>query len=218
MDMTALFDLSYGVYLVASLDGSKPVGCLANAAMQITAEPMTLAVSLNKENYTEDAVRKTGYFSLSILSEESSQETIGRFGFQSSKDIDKFDGVAWNKVGEGNIPVVDDASCSWILCRVIKEVDVLTHTIFIGEIVDMDRFSSKKPMTYDYYHKVKKGKTSTKAPTYVADAKPEVQDDGKWVCQICGYVFDGTDEEFAALSDDWACPLCKVPKSKFVKQ
>ncbi len=217
MDMTALFDLSYGVYVVGSLDGSKPVGCLANAAMQITAEPMTMAVSLNKQNFTEDAVRKSGYFTLSILSEEVSQDTIGKFGFQSSKDINKFEGTNWKKVGSTGLPVVDDKSCAWILCRVIKEVDVLTHTIYIGEIVDMDKLSKESPMTYDYYHKVKKGKTSDKAPTYVANA-PAEEMGGKYVCTICGYTFEGTDEEFAALPEDWVCPLCKMPKSKFEKQ
>lgn len=217
MDMTALFDLSYGVYVVGSLDGARPVGCLANAAMQITAEPMTMAVSLNKQNYTEDAVRKCGYFTLSILSEEVSSDTIGKFGFQSSKDINKFEDSNWKKVGETGLPVVDDKSCAWILCKVIKEVDVLTHTIFIGEIVDMDKLSKEKPMTYDYYHKVKKGKTSAKAPTYVEDA-PIEEEGGKYVCSICGYTFEGTDEEFAALPDDWKCPLCKQPKSVFQKQ
>ncbi len=217
MDMTALFDLSYGVYVVGSLDGTRPVGCLANAAMQITAEPMTMAVSLNKQNYTEDAVRKCGYFTLTILSEEVSTDTIGKFGFQSSKDIDKFEGGNWKQVGEPGIPVLEDQSCAWILCRVIKEVDVLTHTIFIGEIVDMDKMSTEKPMTYDYYHKVKKGKTSEKAPTYVADSTAE-ESGGKYVCTICGYVFEGTDEEFAALPEDWVCPLCRMPKSKFKKQ
>lgn len=217
MDITALFDLSYGVYVVGSLDGARPVGCLANAAMQITAEPMTMAVSLNKENYTEDAVRKSGYFTLTVLSEEASQDTIGKFGFQSSRDINKFEDANWKKVGEAGLPVVDDKSCAWILCKVIKEVDVLTHTIFIGEIVDMEKMEKEKPMTYDYYHKVKKGKTSEKAPTYVADA-PAVEEDGKYVCSICGYTFDGTEEEFRALPDDWVCPLCKQPKSVFKKQ
>lgn len=217
MDMTALFDLSYGVYVVGSVDGSRPVGCLANAAMQITAEPMTLAVSLNKKNYTEDAVRQSGYFTLSILSEDVSSDTIGKFGFQSSKDINKFEEVDWQKVGDAGVPVLNKNSCAWILCRVIKEVDVLTHTIFIGEIVDMEKQNPEKPMTYDYYHKVKKGKTSDKAPTYVADA-PAEENGGKYVCSICGYVFEGTDEEFAALPDDWVCPLCKQPKSKFEKR
>ncbi len=217
MDMTALFDLSYGVYVVGSLDGTRPVGCLANAAMQITAEPMTMAVSLNKKNYTEDAVRKSGYFTLTIMSEEVSQDTIGKFGFQSSKDIDKFEGTNWKKVGNAGFPVVDDKSCAWILCRVIKEVDVLTHTIFIGEIVDMDKLSKEKPMTYDYYHKVKKGKTSEKAPTYVADV-PVEEESGKYVCSICGYTFEGAEEEFNALPDDWVCPLCKQPKRVFQKQ
>ncbi len=222
MDITLLYDLSYGVYVIGTLDGNRPVGCLANAAMQITAEPMTLAVSLNKENYTEDAVRKSGYFTLSILSEETSQETIGMFGFQSSRDTNKFEGMDWKKVGEAGLPVLNDQSCSWILCRVIKEIDVLTHTIFIGEIVDMDRFDRKPPMTYAYYHQVKKGKTAKNAPTYLGDAEAIVseptEDDKKYVCRICGYVFEGTDQEFATLPEDWVCPLCKAPKSQFVKE
>lgn len=218
MDTTALFDLSYGVYLVGALDGRRPVGCVANAAMQITSEPMTLAVSLNKKNFTEDAVRRSGYFTLTILSEDSTQDTIGRFGFRSSAEMNKYEDADWMRVGEAGMPVLKDASCSWILCRVIQEIEVMTHTIFIGEIVDAGKLDGKKPMTYAYYHQVKKGKTAKNAPTYLEETPAPEGEKSQYVCQICGYVFEGTEEEFAALPEDWVCPLCKMPKSKFEKK
>ena len=128
MDMTALFDLSYGVYVVGALDGNRSVGCVANSAMQITAEPMTMAVSLNKKNFTEDAVRKCGYFTISVLSQDTESTTIGKFGFQSSAEMNKYDDENWKRVGDAGIPVLDNESCSWILCKVIKEIDVLAES------------------------------------------------------------------------------------------
>ncbi len=218
MDMTALFDLSYGVYVVGALDGNRPVGCVANSAMQITAEPMTMAVSLNKKNFTEDAVRKCGYFTISVLSQDTESTTIGKFGFQSSAEMNKYEDENWKRVGDAGVPVLDNESCSWILCKVIKEIDVMTHTIFIGEIVDMEKFSTKVPMTYAYYHKEKKGKTAKNAPTYVDPASVEETKKESYVCNICGYVFEGTEEEFNNLPADWVCPLCKAPKTEFTKK
>lgn len=215
MDQTVLYDLSYGVYVAGSLDGTRPVGCVANTAFQVTAEPMTVGVSLNKLNYTEDCVRKSGYFTLSVLSENTPQEVIGRFGFQSSKEVDKFDGLRYQKVGADGFPVLDEKVCSWILCRVIREVDVLTHTVFIGEVVDLGRLEKEPPMTYAYYHKVKNGKTAKNAPTYIAEPDAPAAVEKRYVCGICGYVYEGTAAEFEALPADWKCPVCGMGKDKF---
>ena len=214
MDATILFDMSYGVYVVGTRDGEKPVGCVANTAFQITAEPMTIGVSVSKENYTENCIRQCGYFAMSILSEETPQDVIGRFGFQSGRDIDKFADTKYISVGE-NIPVLDEAVCSWVLCRVIQEVEVMTHTIFIGEVVDTGKLSKLSPMTYDYYHKVKKGKTAKNAPTYIKEQPENIVPQPAYVCEICGYRFEGTPEEFEALPEDWQCPICGLDKSHF---
>lgn len=212
MNKTAFYNLSYGVYLCTSWDEGRPVGCVANSAMQITAEPATLAVSLNHGNYTNRCVSDTGYFSVCVLAEDCDPKLIGKFGFFSSREKDKFADFSWQV--RGKLPVPDGAMC-WFSCRVIDKMETATHTVFLGEVMDADVLKAGTPMTYAYYHKVLKGKTAAKAPTYIA---PEAgQTAAKNVCKICGYVYDGK-VPFEELPDDWLCPVCGAPKSQFEKR
>ncbi len=212
MNKTAFYNLSYGVYLCTSWDEGRPVGCVANSAMQITAEPATLAVSLNHGNYTNRCVSDTGYFSVCVLAEDCDPKLIGKFGFFSSREKDKFADFSWQV--RGKLPVPDGAMC-WFSCRVIDKMETATHTVFLGEVMDADVLKAGTPMTYAYYHKVLKGKTAAKAPTYIA---PEAgQTAAKYVCKICGYVYDGK-VPFEELPDDWLCPVCGAPKSQFEKR
>ena len=212
MNKTAFYNLSYGVYLCTSWDEGRPVGCVANSAMQITAEPATLAVSLNHGNYTNRCVSDTGYFSVCVLAEDCDPKLIGKFGFFSSREKDKFADFSWQV--RGKLPVPDGAMC-WFSCRVIDKMETATHTVFLGEVMDADVLKAGTPMTYAYYHKVLKGKTAAKAPTYIA---PEAgQTATKYVCKICGYVYDGK-VPFEELPDDWLCPVCGAPKSQFEKR
>lgn len=205
----AFRSMSYGVYVISTLDGDRPTGCIANSAMQITSEPATIAVSMNHDNYTNDCIGKTGKFAISILSEQSDAGLIGTFGFQSGKDVDKFDGV--ERFVKEDISIVADA-CGYIVCKVIDKMETSTHTVFLGEVIDADVLKEEDAMTYAYYHKVVKGKSPKNAPTYIAEeTKPE-----KWVCGICGYEYDGA-VPFEELPDDFVCPLCKQPKSVFQK-
>ena len=214
MNTNAFRNLSYGVYIISTLDGERPTGCVANSAMQITSSPETIAVSVNHDNYTNSCIQKTGKFAVSILSEESDATLIGTFGFQSGKEVNKFDGVqALEKEG---IPVVADA-CAYVVCKVIDKMETATHTVFLGEVIDADVLKKAEPMTYAYYHKVVKGKSPKNAPTYLPEEKEEKADDAKWVCSICGYVYDG-ETPFEELPEDFRCPICKQPKEKFVKQ
>ena len=210
MDPKAFYNLSYGVYLCSSWDEGRPVGCVANSAMQITSNPATLAVSLNHDNYTNACVKKTGYFAVGILAEDSNPLLIGKFGFFSSKEKNKF--AEFPYAVRGKLPVVDDC-LSWISCKVIDTMETATHTVFLGEVIDADVLKEGTPMTYAYYHKVLKGKTAPKAPTYQAEEKPT----GKYVCKICGYVYDGA-VPFEELPDTWTCPVCGAPKSQFEKR
>lgn len=212
MNKTAFYNLSYGVYLCTSWDEGRPVGCVANSAMQITAEPATLAVSLNHGNYTNRCVSDKGYFSVCVLAEDCDPKLIGKFGFFSSREKDKFADFSWQV--RGKLPVPDGAMC-WFSCRVIDKMETATHTVFLGEVMDADVLKAGTPMTYAYYHKVLKGKTAAKAPTYIA---PEAgQTAAKYVCKICGYVYDGK-VPFEELPDDWLCPVCGAPKSQFEKR
>ncbi|MEG1441031.1 MAG: flavin reductase, partial [Oscillospiraceae bacterium] len=207
IDIKAMFDISYGVYIVSSLDDLRPVGCIVNTVFQITANPMTVAISVNKDNYTEDCIRKNGHFAVSTISEKTPQSIIGTFGFQSSRDTNKFEGLKSRTV-QNDLHVITEETCSYITCKVLKEVNTLTHTIFIGEVIEAEKLTENPPMTYAYYHKVKGGKTAKNAPTYVAE---DIKDG--YVCNICGYKFDGTKEDLENLPEDWKCPICGQDKS-----
>lgn len=216
MNTKVFRNLSYGVYVVSSLDQERNTGCIANSIMQITSSPATIAVSMNHDNYTNSCIASTGMFTVSILSEESDSSLIGRFGFQSGKDVNKFDGVDYS-VKEG-LPVVND-SCGYIVCRVIDKMETSTHTVFLGEVIDCDTIGTSPAMTYAYYHKVVKGKSPKNAPTYLPeeDAANDTPSDSsvpKWTCSICGYVYDG-DIPFEELPEDYTCPICKQGKEKF---
>lgn len=214
VNKNAFRNMSYGVYIVSTLDGERPTGCVANSAMQITSEPATIAVSINHDNYTNSCIEKTGKFAISILSEQSDAGLIGTFGFQSGKDVNKFDGV--DAVEKEGISVVSDA-CSYVVCKVINKMETATHTVFLGEVIAADVLKSEEPMTYSYYHKVVKGKSPKNAPTYIAEEPEEAKNEEKWVCGICGYEYRG-ELPFDEVPDEFVCPVCKQPKSVFVKK
>ena len=214
INKNAFRNMSYGVYVVSTLDGERPTGCVANSAMQITSEPATIAVSINHDNYTNACIEKTGKFAISILTEQSDAGIIGRFGFQSGKDVNKFDGV--EAVVKEGISVVADA-CSYLVCKVIDKMETATHTVFLGEVIAADVLKEEEPMTYAYYHKVVKGKSPKNAPTYIAEEEETVQKEEKWVCGICGYEYRG-ELPFDEVPEQFVCPVCKQPKSVFVKK
>ena len=205
MNSKALIDLSYGVYIVTTKDGEKNCGCVANSAMQVTSSPATVAVSINHDNFTNGAIKKSGRFALSILSEKSDANLIGTFGFKSCRDTDKFESVRCEN--RDGLAVISDAK-SYLLCRVIDTLETSTHTVFLGEVYDADVFCYDTPMTYKYYHEVIKGKAPKNAPTYVEEAESAAS----WKCQICGYISD-----LETLPDDFTCPICGVPKTLFEK-
>ena len=211
MNKNAFRNLSYGVYIISTLDGERATGCVANSVMQITSSPATIAVSMNHDNYTNSCIKNSGKFAVSILTEESDPELIGRFGFQSGKEVNKFDGI--EAITKEEISVIPDA-CGYIVCKVIDQMETETHTVFLGEVLDADVLKNEEPMTYAYYHKVVKGKSPKNAPTYIPEGNEEKAEDGKWVCGICGYVYDG-ETPFEELGEDFKCPICKQPKDVF---
>lgn len=166
MNEYAFWDLSYGVYIISAWDDKRPTGCTANCAMQVTAEPATIAVSINRDNFTHQCIEKTGKFSISILSEKSDPSIIAIFGFRSGKDMSKFDKVPYEICND--LPVIKD-SCAYITCDVINKMETDTHTVFLGLATDADIFTKGSVMTYEYYHKVIKGKSPKNAPTYIAN-------------------------------------------------
>jgi len=168
MNPKTLHQISYGLYVVTARKGDKINGQIANTVFQITSKPPTLAVSINKENYTHEFIKKNRSFVVNVLDRDTGMVFIGRFGFKCGRDIDKFDGIKYRLSPLEN-PILEENSTAFLEVRVDKEIDVGTHTIFIGEVVDADIISDSEPMTYAFYHLVKKGKAPKTAPTYIEE-------------------------------------------------
>ncbi len=166
MNIYSLTKISYGMYLVSSKKGERFNGQIANTVFQITAQPPTIAVSINKENLTHEFISETRVFTVSILAQETPFPFIGRFGFKSGREVDKFSGIDY-KIGKTKAPIVLENAVAYLEAEVIEEFDVGTHTLFLGQVVDGEILSEAEPMTYAYYHMVKKGKSPKKAPTYI---------------------------------------------------
>ena len=223
MNTKALYKISYGIYVVCSVDGEKINGQIANTVIQAASEPPTIAVSINKDNLTHEYIKKSGVFTASILCQDTPLSFIGNFGFKSGRDTDKFEGINY-KIGTTGAPVVTDYSTSYLEVRVTKELDVGTHTMFIGELVDADVLTEDTCMTYEYYHQVKRGTTPKSAPSYV-EKKEEKSGMKKYECSVCGYVYDPVEGDpengitagtaFEDLPDDWVCPICGASKDDF---
>ncbi|TET16893.1 MAG: High molecular weight rubredoxin, partial [Dehalococcoidia bacterium] len=224
--LKALYKLGYGLYVVSSRKGDRLNGQIANTAIQITSEPPTIAVSINKNNLTHEFIKESKVLAVSVLSQDTPLSFIGHFGFKSGRDIDKLEGINY-KIGETRAPVVTDNALAYLEAKVTQEVDVGTHTIFVGELVGADVIREGEPMTYAYYHQVKRGTTPKTAPVYIEEKKEAAPKMAKYECAVCGYVYDpelgdpdggvkpGT--PFEEIPDDWVCPVCGVGKDEFEK-
>ena len=226
MNVKSLHKLTYGLYIVCSRNGDRLNGQVANTVIQITSEPPTIAVSINKNNLTHQFIKESKVFTASILSQDTPLSFIGHFGFKSGRDIDKLDGINY-QLGETKAPVVTDHTLAYLEARVIQDLDVGTHTIFIGELVGADIIKEGEPMSYAYYHEVKRGTTPKTAPSYIEEKTEKVVTAAKYKCKVCGYIYDpelgdpdggikpGT--PFEEIPDDWVCPVCGAAKSEFEK-
>jgi flavin reductase (DIM6/NTAB) family NADH-FMN oxidoreductase RutF/rubredoxin len=226
MNTKVLHNLSYGLYVISSRKGDKFNGQIANTVFQVASEPPTVAVSINKQNLTHEFISASKVFTASILSQDTPLSFIGHFGFKSGREVDKLKDVNY-KLGETRAPIVLDHSLAYLEAKVINRVDVGTHTIFIGELVGADVFREGEPMTYAYYHQVKKGTTPKTAPSYIVERKETVSKMAKYECTVCGYIYDpelgdpdggikpGT--PFEEIPDDWVCPVCGAGKDQFKK-
>jgi len=170
MNTQALYKIGYGMYVVCSLKGNKINGQIANTVFQITSEPPTLAVSINKNNLTNEYIKESRVFTASVLRRDTPLSFIGNFGFKSGREINKFESIKY-KTGTTKAPIVTENAVAYLEARVKNEIDVGTHTIFIGELVDADVLSDEPTMSYEYYHQVKRGTTPKSAPSYVEQKK-----------------------------------------------
>lgn len=166
MDLTVLHKISYGMYILGVSDSGKPTGCVINTFTQVTSENPIIAVCLNKNNYTYEALMRSGKFSISILSEETNRNAIAVFGFASGRDMDKFANVKYEM--HNGLPLLKENCCGWLTCEVISSVDAKSHVIVLARLTDTKAGEATKAMTYEYYHTVIKGRAPKNAPTYQA--------------------------------------------------
>lgn len=204
MNRKAMYKLSYGLFVLTAREADKDNGCIINTAIQAASEPEQLSICVNKANYTHDMIERTGEFTVSVLDQSAAFDLFKHFGFQSGRDTDKFDGYDKCRRGNNGIYYITEGTNAYISVRVSKTTDLGSHTMFIGEITDMEVLSENPSVTYDYYHNNIKPKPQTGAKT----------DDSQtvWRCIICGYEYTGEN-----LPGDFICPLCKHPASDFEK-
>ncbi len=229
MDPNVLHNIGYGMYIVSSNKGDLLNGQIANTVFQITSEPITIAISINKKNLTHEYIEASKRFSVSILAEETPLSFIGKFGFRSGKVEDKFKGTGVIKLDSG-CPVVLENSLCYLEAEVINQLDCATHTVFLGRMTDSKILGAGRPMTYEYYHQVKRGTTPETAPTFIKSEAAEKRGDKmqKYRCTICGYINDPSVGDpdggvqpgtaFDDIPDSWVCPVCGAAKSEFVKE
>ncbi len=190
VDATALFNIGYGLYVLTTKKGDKENGCIVNAVTQLTSNPLTVAVTVNKANYSHDLIKETGKMNICCLTTAAPFGIFEWFGFASGRDKDKIDGMPV-KYSENGLPYLNFYSNSFMSLDVTQEIDMGTHTMFICLVSEAKVLGSDETMSYTYYHKNVK-------------PKPEKKEKKGYVCKICGYVYEGDE-----LPEDFVCPLCK---------
>lgn len=200
VEKEALYKLTYGLFVLTTKDGDKQNGCIVNTVSMITDTPKRITVYVNKLNYTEELIRKTGEFNVSVLTESTPFDVFKQFGFVSGRDTDKFAGATY-PTAENGIYYIPEHTNALLSGKVIASHDYGTHTLFVAEVTEARTLSSEKSVTYEYYQNNIKPKPQA--------AKAEETKTEKWVCKICGYVHEG------ALPDDFVCPWCNHPAEDF---
>lgn len=209
MNDKALHKLSYGLFVLTAKLGDFDNGCIINTAIQAASTPTLLTVCVNKTNYTAEMIQKTGKFNLSVLGENADFSVFERFGFQSGRNTDKFEGVSDVSRAANGILYLTNVSNAYFCCTVKETVDLGSHYMFVAEVQDCETLTDVPSMTYAYYF------------AHVKPRPAKVQSEGRvWVCKICGYTYDesATGKRFEDLPEDWVCPLCNHPKSDFELQ
>ena len=208
IEKTAMYQLTYGLFVLTTADGEKQNGCIVNTVSMLTDNPKRITVFVNKANYSEELLRKTGVFNVSILTEKTPFDVFRQFGFQSGRDVDKFAGAEYPKT-ENGLYYLPEYANAVISAKVIDAHEYGTHTLFVAEVTEAKNLSSDTSVTYAYYQN--HIKPQPQAVLKEAE-KPENGENkqGKWVCKICGYTHEGEE-----LPEDFICPWCKHPAEDF---
>lgn len=201
LDPTALFTLSYGLYVLTAREGDRDLGCIVNTVTQLTENPTRIAVSVNKQNFTNEVIQRTGLFNVSVLTEAAPMDLFRHFGFQSGRDVDKFAGRT-DPVSENGLRYIGGPANALISGKVEQAIDCGTHMLYIALVTEARKLSDAPSMTYAYYFANVKPRPQPKP----AQEKPR----RGFVCRICGYFYEGDE-----LPPDFICPLCKHGAADF---
>ena len=204
MDKKAMYKLTYGLFVLTANENGKDNGCIINTAIQAAGDPNQVSISVSKQNYTHDMIVRTGKFTVSSITEKADVSLFKRFGFQSGKDTDKFQGFDGWMRGINGVTYITESTNAYISVEVEKSVDLGSHTLFIGKVTDMEVLSDDKSVTYEFYQSNIKPKPEQVGTTPKGETV--------WRCIICGYEYVGEE-----LPEDFICPWCKHPASDFEK-
>lgn len=196
IDNTAVFKISYGLFVLSARDGEKDNGCIINTVSQIADNPVRVAVSVNKKNYTHDMIMNTGRLNLSVLTQSVPFSVFEHYGFKSGRDTEKIVGNSLPR-SENGIVYLTEYTNAFLSCKVLEKVDCGSHTVFITEITESKVLSDEGSVTYQYYFDHIK-------------PKPQKPKKKGFVCKVCGYVYEGE-----TLPEDFICPICKHSAADF---
>ena len=200
-DPTALFKLSYGLFVISTREGGRDNGCITNTTMQAASGPNRLVIAVNKQNYTHDLIVRTGTFNVSVLTQSAEFDLFKRFGFASGRDTDKFAGFDGIKRTANGLLAITESTNAVFSCKVISVTDCGSHSLFLADITESEVLSNEPSVTYEYYFAhIKPKPVKSDTPTT------------KGVCKICGYEYEGEE-----LPPDFICPLCKHGADDFEK-
>ena len=244
MKYKAFHKLSYGLYIISTVVDEKKYGYIGNTAFQVTSKPPQIIISSHKNNYTTSKMLESKKFALSVLQKEANTSLIGEFGFMSGADIDKFRNITTQTAATG-APIVTESVVAWLDCKVVNSLDVGTHILIVGEVLDSDIISGEEPLTYDYYREKYKMLAPKNAPTYIEKEQLDQEKDlekpqknekiesedpaeaetSSHICSICGFEYNMEEGDptlgippgtpFKDLPEDYKCPICNAGKEYF---
>lgn len=202
MDKKVMYKLSYGLFVLTSCENQKDNGCIINTAIQAASVPNQISVCVNKASLTHDMIMRSRVFNVSVISKAAEFDLFRWFGFQSGRDVDKFQNYAECRRSKNGVQYITEGTNAYISVEVTTQVDLGSHTMFVGEITDMEVLSDTESATYEYYMNNIKPKPQEVGQT----------EDGKkiWRCSFCGYEYVGDE-----LPEDFICPICKHSASSF---
>lgn len=217
VDRKALHSITYGLFVLSSRSNGKDNACITNTLCQVAESPLLVSIAVNKSNYTNELIQKSGIFNVSMISTSAKMDLFKRFGFVSGRDVDKFEGYEKTKRSLNGVLYITESTCSFLSASVVQTVDVGSHWIYIAQVTEAKKLSDEAPCSYSYYLsdiKVRSvGASGNVADAGVKGSESKAEKKATWACKICGYVYEGD-----PLPADFICPICKHGAADFERE